>query len=186
MHCTACGKELRDSQQFCPKCGACLVAKSATPKPIQTRPNAGRTGFWFLAISIALLVVISGLEHLSKTDVKQNPQDERGAAGKRVALEREARAAKKKADLKLLSSPKVREACIANEDWDFETCQQIDEQRVRFGMTRTQVRLSWGKPEEINATTSALGEHEQWVYGSGTYLYFENGVLTDMQTREKP
>lgn len=40
---------------------------------------------------------------------------------------------------------------------------------------------SWGKPNSINRTTNKYGTHEQWVYGDGNYLYFENGVLTSIQ-----
>jgi hypothetical protein len=28
----------------------------------------------------------------------------------------------------------------------------------------------------------SFGVHEQWVYGSGNYLHFENGILTSLQT----
>jgi hypothetical protein len=55
-------------------------------------------------------------------------------------------------------------------------------QGVRIGMTRERVlESSWGRPEHINRTTNAFGEHEQWVYGGGNYLYFDNGVLTSIQ-----
>lgn len=55
-------------------------------------------------------------------------------------------------------------------------------QGVRLGMTPADViASSWGKPDHINRTTNAYGTHEQWVYGSGNYLYFENGVLTSIQ-----
>jgi hypothetical protein len=41
---------------------------------------------------------------------------------------------------------------------------------------------SWGHPSGgINKTTGAWGIHEQWVYGMGQYLYFENGKLTTIQ-----
>ena len=40
---------------------------------------------------------------------------------------------------------------------------------------------SWGEPAEINRTTSAGGEREQWVYRSGSYLYFENDHLSAIQ-----
>lgn len=40
---------------------------------------------------------------------------------------------------------------------------------------------SWGYPDRINKTTNAYGVREQWVYGNGRYLYFENGVLTTIQ-----
>jgi hypothetical protein len=73
-----------------------------------------------------------------------------------------------------------------------EQREQIIEQRkiaaqkkregVRIGMTPEDVRASsWGKPDHINRTTSAYGTREQWVYGSGGYLYFEDGILMTFQ-----
>ena len=53
---------------------------------------------------------------------------------------------------------------------------------VHVGMSQEEVLASsWGKPERINRTTFASGTHEQWVYGSRSYLYFENGKLTAVQ-----
>jgi hypothetical protein len=54
---------------------------------------------------------------------------------------------------------------------------------ARIGMSPEQVtkETSWGKPNHINRTTTAHGVHEQWVYGGGNYLYFENGRLTAIQ-----
>lgn len=53
---------------------------------------------------------------------------------------------------------------------------------VTLGMTAVQVRASgWGVPQSVNRTTTAHGVHEQWVYGGHNYLYFENGVLTNIQ-----
>ena len=40
---------------------------------------------------------------------------------------------------------------------------------------------SWGKPQEINTTTTAHGVREQWVYRGYNYLYFTDGVLTAIQ-----
>lgn len=53
--------------------------------------------------------------------------------------------------------------------------------RVRIGMTKKMCEDSWGKPESINRTTNAYGTSEQWVYGGGNYLYFDNGKLTSIQ-----
>lgn len=63
---------------------------------------------------------------------------------------------------------------------------QAKTQGVRIGMTQQQVLDSmWGKPEQINRTTTAFGVSEQWVYGMNSskmnFLYFENGILTDIQ-----
>ena len=53
---------------------------------------------------------------------------------------------------------------------------------VHLGMSRDDVLASsWGKPERVNRTTIASGTREQWAYGSRSYLYFENGVLTAVQ-----
>ncbi|MEK3992643.1 hypothetical protein [Robertmurraya sp. FSL R5-0851] len=53
---------------------------------------------------------------------------------------------------------------------------------VKIGMTKDEVlNSSWGKPDSINTTTSAYGSSEQWVYGNGNYLYFENEVLVTIQ-----
>jgi hypothetical protein len=53
---------------------------------------------------------------------------------------------------------------------------------VSIGMTQADVLASsWGRPESINKSHYASGTHEQWVYGSGSYLYFENGILSSIQ-----
>ncbi|MGX9221701.1 hypothetical protein ACWV27_27055 (plasmid) [Massilia varians] len=53
---------------------------------------------------------------------------------------------------------------------------------VKVGMNSEQVRQSsWGKPLKVNRSTGAYGVHEQWVYGEGNYIYFENGRVTSFQ-----
>jgi hypothetical protein len=53
---------------------------------------------------------------------------------------------------------------------------------VRIGMTKQDVLdSSWGRPDSVNKTTTSRSLHEQWVYGSRNYLYFDNGVLTGIQ-----
>ena len=53
---------------------------------------------------------------------------------------------------------------------------------ARIGMTKHEVlnKTSWGKPDDINSTTTVKGTLEQWVY-SGGYLYFTNGRLIAIQ-----
>ena len=53
--------------------------------------------------------------------------------------------------------------------------------KVYVGMGAEWARISWGEPGKINKTTNAFGRSEQWVYGSGSYLYFDNGKLTTIQ-----
>lgn len=53
---------------------------------------------------------------------------------------------------------------------------------VYIGMSRDEaIYCGWGEPERVNRTIRASGTSEQWVYGVGTYLYFDNGRLTAIQ-----
>lgn len=52
----------------------------------------------------------------------------------------------------------------------------------QIGMTAQQVLDSqWGKPQDINKTTTANSISEQWVYGDGKYVYLENGIVVSIQ-----
>lgn len=51
-----------------------------------------------------------------------------------------------------------------------------------IGMTKKEAENStWGKPKKINTTVTSYSTHEQWVYGNGRYLYFDDGILTSIQ-----
>lgn len=52
---------------------------------------------------------------------------------------------------------------------------------VVIGFSKKMCEEAWGEPNSINKTIGSWGTHEQWVYGSGSYLYFENGKLTSIQ-----
>ncbi len=66
-------------------------------------------------------------------------------------------------------------------NWSEKAWDLIERGKVMIGMTYEQAKLSWGKPKEINRTYIDTSVHEQWVYASGDYLYFEDGVLTQIQ-----
>lgn len=52
----------------------------------------------------------------------------------------------------------------------------------QIGMTKSDVLASsWGKPKDINKTTTKYSAHEQWVYGGNRYLYFDDNELTAIQ-----
>ena len=59
--------------------------------------------------------------------------------------------------------------------------QLIIEGKVKIGFTKAMCEEAWGKPRSINKTTGSWGTHEQWVYGSGNYLYFSGNKLTSIQ-----
>lgn len=66
-------------------------------------------------------------------------------------------------------------------NWSQKVWDAIKANKVFIGMTKNMVELSWGFPEEINESIGSWGIHEQWVYPSYQYLYFENGKLTSIQ-----
>lgn len=58
--------------------------------------------------------------------------------------------------------------------------------QIQIGMTEFGLRCSWRAPDDVNSTAfndyrGARQVHKQFVYGSGTYVYTENGVITTVQ-----
>lgn len=52
----------------------------------------------------------------------------------------------------------------------------------KIGMTKDEViNSTWGKPEDINKTTTRYGTSEQWCYSGYKYIYFEDGKVTSIQ-----
>lgn len=58
---------------------------------------------------------------------------------------------------------------------------KILQQIVRLGMTKEMCEFAWGEPDDINQTLMSGLKTEQWVYNSGSYLYFQNGILKTIQ-----
>jgi hypothetical protein len=66
--------------------------------------------------------------------------------------------------------------------WTDAQCTAVAAGSVLLGMTPEMARNARGEPSDINRTVGSWGVHEQWVYSdTGTYLYFENGILTSWQ-----
>ena len=53
--------------------------------------------------------------------------------------------------------------------------------KVKIGWNKELCKEAWGSPRSVNKTTTAYGVHEQWVYSTSRYLYFDDGVLTAIQ-----
>lgn len=57
--------------------------------------------------------------------------------------------------------------------------------KVVLGMTTEEVKLSWGRPDDINRTSNVYTTSEQWVYRGdnfkNSYLYFNDGILETIQ-----
>lgn len=82
-------------------------------------------------------------------------------------------------DLKNIFSfdnPKILYPNISDIIWE-----NIKNEQVQIGMSKQECTLSWGEPKTINKTTTINNIHEQWVYKSDSYLYFDNGFLTAIQ-----
>ena len=73
------------------------------------------------------------------------------------------------------------EGARINPEWPENVRKAVAARKVFVGMTEEQARCGWGEPASINRTTTALVKSEQWVYSSGSYLYFEDGVLVAIQ-----
>ena len=77
---------------------------------------------------------------------------------------------------------KQRQAAIRAGAWPQHIETAVLERRVLPGMTAEQVTLAWGKPRHVNQTLRSSRISEQWVYSISTYVYFENGRVTAIQT----
>jgi hypothetical protein len=76
---------------------------------------------------------------------------------------------------------KEKNDSICSKKYGKQNCKLISEGKVSIGMTREMCRDSWGAPNDVNKTTNKYGTSEQWVYDSGSFLYFEGDILTTIQ-----
>ncbi|OOG76167.1 hypothetical protein [Algoriphagus sp. A40] len=62
-----------------------------------------------------------------------------------------------------------------------EIGEKIAKQTIWIGMTEEMLLDSWGKPEDINQTVTKYSNRKQYVFGSGQYVYVENGKVDAWQ-----
>lgn len=97
------------------------------------------------------------------------------------ALEKE-RIAKEEAEKQAAINRKLRLQNLTKK-FGAAIAKTIIRNEVEIGMSKEMVIESWGYPSGgVNKTIGAWGTHEQWVYGSRQYLYFQNGRLTTIQS----
>ena len=59
----------------------------------------------------------------------------------------------------------------------------VADHEVAIGMNKKMCVDAWGEPDHINVTsTNKTGYHEQWVYNLRSYIYFDNNLLTAIQS----
>jgi hypothetical protein len=78
-----------------------------------------------------------------------------------------------------LDRVKFKNDCIAK--WGQKKGSYISDGKVLLGMNKEMCIAAWGHPININRTIVRGLTSEQWVYGWGTYLYFDNGGLSAIQ-----
>jgi hypothetical protein len=62
------------------------------------------------------------------------------------------------------------------------TWETINAHRVNAGMTRCQVRMSWGRPQAADTAEYRGARRERWTYES-QYLYFDERELAGVEER---
>lgn len=72
-----------------------------------------------------------------------------------------------------LSDPKSKYPNITDEMWTL-----IQQGKVGAGMTKEECKLSIGNPDELQSGHSRSQTMDIWQYNDGTYLMFEDGLLT--------
>lgn len=113
-------------------------------------------------------------EYATAKGIYEQSRKDQEAARKKAEAEAARLEMERKAKMKPVERIMERLGC------DYGTATLINEGRVRIGMTDEQCREAWGSPRDINRSVGSYGVHEQWCY-NGSYLYFENGVLTSYQ-----
>jgi hypothetical protein len=73
-----------------------------------------------------------------------------------------------------------RASKIRAKGWAASTTKAVIARQIKFGMSREQVRMSWGEPDDIHRTVIPGQVSEQWIYGR-QYVYFTNGTVTAWQ-----
>jgi hypothetical protein len=59
--------------------------------------------------------------------------------------------------------------------------EKVSKSLIWIGMTEEMLYDSWGQPEDINTSVTRYGTRKQYVYGSGQYVYVENGKVDAWQ-----
>lgn len=56
--------------------------------------------------------------------------------------------------------------------------------KPQIGMNKEEVIRIWGTPKDKNIHDHSWGTTEQWVYSNGRYVYFDDGKVSSVTTRE--
>ncbi len=168
--CKYCAMIVPKAASICPHCR----------KRLGTHPLT--MGCAILLGGFVLIAIIGSLSSSSRRSTPAPPSPTLSDADYKAKEAAAAKANKEAADrdAAYLKSP-AGKIYAKHPGWEKSACEAIAKRQIHVGMTSEQVRLAWGRPEHINTTTTASHEHEQWVYGAGQYVYFEDGIYTSLQ-----
>ena len=196
--CPDCQKQISDAAPACPHCGrpnSRLAAAASRPATVVAKQETSPVTWGCL--TMILLVVFVGMistcaDTSSDTPVapatfNASAVDGPGAPADPPPSPAESLEARV-ANIRSMKSgdctpPEkwVRNRLKKNPEWSDDVIATTTCNRISIGMTQDQARAGWGAPEDINRSVYTFGVHEQWVYGSGNYLYFKDGILTSFQ-----
>jgi hypothetical protein len=84
-----------------------------------------------------------------------------------------------------LNDAEIAKVAASNAREEAKNKSRKRQEGVSIEMSKEDVRASsWGRPNKVNATTTAYGTREQWVYGDygqRGFLYFDGETLTAIQ-----
>lgn len=72
-----------------------------------------------------------------------------------------------------LTDPRTQYPNISDENWN-----HIQNQDVAIGMTKNETLLALGSPQDISQGHNSAMMYELWQYPNGSYLIFEDGLLS--------
>jgi hypothetical protein len=176
------------------------IPESAIPRVTRMRPDAreailfapsGDPFVWGTRGERALSLMpwresqdsLTAWEAIARADSIRAAQDRATAEKARAKASAEAEAAAEKDRVARLAT---RRAAYKKKGWSTDVIDAIISRKIMIGMTPDMVREAWGDPEHINRTITAEGTREQWVYGLGTYVYFDRGRLSTIQDSRSP
>lgn len=116
---------------------------------------------------------------LLEREAREQAEIARQAAVKR---EREVRKREKSEREAALKHARQREVAIHLRRWPEKIERAVIERKIMLGMSAEQVTMAWGAPVRTNETIHASGRSEQWVYSTSSYVYFQNGRVTSIQS----
>jgi hypothetical protein len=138
MHkCYECGKLVSDTARACANCGA-------WGKPPFFQKHIGKI---FIAVIVVPLLFVSV--------VKWNAPPPRPPESPPALTEEQIANLKIEEDAFINS--KAGTIWLKHKHWSREDCETIANKEIRIGMNAEQVRLAWGKPYSINASTGSWG-----------------------------